>query len=598
MTTEKAKHQDHLDLTESFPWDLYPVMLDNQERALDFVSKNENSLLEIPTGSGKTAIGYTFLRQMEKQGIGPLFYITPNKTLVNQVKDLHPDVCVSYGRNEYDCLFYGNGDVKADEAPCSMLNCPHRVNMETGETEILGSDPCPYLEAKHEAMKGRIVICTMSFYLFTHLFSRGWGEPSGLVIDEVHKMASVVRNSLSYDITDLQLNRIIDLFKEIGTSETKSLKNFRNNLVKIVKSKPKSQSTLLEDYEISELLLDLYQIDSREIRSSIREAIRIGKVDAFQERETLKKVETITRSLSRYLKSLEFSLSSGNRRPLNYTYAYFEREEDSVNRANYKLTIKAYHVAPIIKKILARQTVAYSATVGDPEILGFETGIKFPFLSLSSDFPSDNAKIFIPTDTPNLAMKSRRRQDLTRTLRKIAKACKVFKDAGHRSLVVVVSNFERDKFLMLCKEESVDAISYGNGVKPRQAAEKFKNGKGDVLVGTVANYGEGVDLPKQIAPIIFFLRPGYASPSDPASVFEERRFGSMRWRQWNWRVMMEALQVRGRNVRSAEDIGVTFFVSQQFRRFLAATLPEWMRPSYEGKMKFEECVQETLRILK
>lgn len=151
---------------------------------------------------------------------------------------------------------------------------------------------------------------------------------------------------------------------------------------------------------------------------------------------------------------------------------------------------------------------------------------------------------------------------------------------------------------MLCEEESVRAISYGNGVKPREALLEFKSGGADVLVGTVANYGEGIDLPRQIAPAIFFLRPGYPRPDDPGTVFEEKRYGSNRWKLWNWRVIVEALQVRGRNIRSSEDLGVTIFVSQQFRRFLKVSLPEWLQSSYCGDKQWDKIIMEAKKLLK
>ena len=131
----------------------------------------------------------------------------------------------------------------------------------------------------------------------------------------------------------------------------------------------------------------------------------------------------------------------------------------------------------------------------------------------------------------------------------------------------------------------------------REGAKQFREGIRDVLVGTESNYGEGVDLPKGVAPVIFYYRPSYPRPDDPASVFEERRFGGQRWQVWNWRVIIGLLQVRGRNIRSVEDTGVTFLISQQFRRFAFGSLPEWLKPAYVGNKTFEECVKDTVKML-
>ena len=592
------KSQDHLDFLGHFPRNLYPNPSGNQEKALRIISKESNSVtLELPTGTGKTAIGYTFLKTLEDAGKKELFYINPTKTLVDQVKSLHPDVKVIYGRNEYPCLFYQEG-VTAEEAPCSMLDCPHRIDSETGMTEVSGVEPCPYLWAKYQAKKGGIIVCTTAFYLFTHLFSKEWGEAEGLVIDEAHGIASTLRNCLSYEITDYQLYRSIDLLEMISADEVEVLREFLFKMRAIVSRRPSKVPKLLEADEVHELLAVLYKIKSSELSRKISKAVKSGLINSLEKRDVLRKLEVLCRNLMRYLRSLEYSIPGEGRQPLNYTYAYFEQEIGKNEKVQHRLVIKAYFVAPIVKKILAPWTLAYSATIGDPEVFSFETGIKFPFHSFTSNFPVENTRIFLPTDTPNLAMKSRNRQDMTKSIRKIAKACRNFADAGHRSLVVVISDLERQKFITLCKEENVKVISYGNGIRPREAAMKFKDGEGEVLVGTVSNYGEGVDLPKNIASVIFYLRPGYPNPSDPGTIFEERRFGNMRWSLWNWRVMIEALQVRGRNVRSISDLGVTIFVSQQFKRFLFPALPAWLQESYKGSMNFRECIDNAMELLK
>lgn len=597
------QHLKQLDLVASFPRHQYPKILPNQREALEIIEQNLEqhrrlSILELPTGSGKTAVGYTFLRALAKKGAAPLFYITPTKTLVEQVKQLHPDVSVAYGRNEHPCLYFPGENLQADEIPCSLLvDCPHRVDQETGETHAAGAIPCPYLQQKYLAKQSKVVVCTTAFYLFTQLFSKEWKEPAGLVIDEAHRIAQIVRNALSYEVTDYHLKRSIELLKSIGAKEARYLRLFLRKMMTIVRRKPAYQPTLLEDREIGALIEVLEKIDPKELKEQIGAAIRKRDVDPKEQREVLKKIEVLVSDLRRYLNCLRYSLSTPDRNPLNYTYAFYKKEMGENEKVKYRLFIKSYYVAPLVRQLLSSRTVAYSATIGDPQVFAFESGIKGSFHSLPSGFPVENTRIFIPTDTPNLAVKERSRQEPARVLRRIAQACKQFATRDLRSLVVVISERERQKFLELASEEGLKVVSYGNGVPPKQAALNFKGGQGQVLVGTAANYGEGVDLPKSLAPVIFFLRPGYPNPKDPGTVFEERRWGGMRWGLWNWRVMLEALQVRGRNIRSTTDLGVTFFISQQFRRFVRATLPQTLQDAYRGQLTFEDCVQESMQLL-
>ena len=597
------KHPEHQGLMAHFPFDHYPEPTKNQVEGIGYIEKRHGLVtIEAPTGTGKTAMGYTFLKEGQARGEGPLVYTTTNKALVQQVQKQHPDVQVAYGRNEHDCLYYGpEHSFKADEIPCLLLDdCPHRVDQETGETYEEGAECCPYYQQKYEAKKAKgIVAETVSFYLFTHLFAKEFARPARLVIDEAHKIAEIVRNALSYEISDYHLLRSVELLREIGADEEAvQIENFAKRMIRMIKRRSPRSKTLLEDEEIVELIEILEEIDDRKFKKRVTDAVKAGKVDRLEKREVLKKIETLIYDLRRYLRSLEYSRFTEKKSALNYTYAYYEQEKPEGKKVQYKLVIKAYYVAPIIQKLFAPKTLAMSATIGNPEYFGYETGIKFPFYALTSDFPAKNTLVCLPTDARNLAFNERSRQDLNRTLRKILRATKLFARRGLRSMLVVISNAEKDKAMEFAVEEGVKALTYGNGIPAREAVAAFKEGHGDLLIGTAAQVGEGVDLPGGICPITHFLRPGYQSPYDPEAQFEDRRFprGHV-WGLRQHRVMIQAVQVWGRNRRSAKDKGVCFFHSLQFAKFLYHALPEEFRQAYVKDKTFDECVEATFELL-
>ena len=153
-----------LDLMGSFPKDRHPRMRSGQHISLEHLKTAEWPVVhQSPVGTGKTAVGYTFLKAKEKKGGKHLLYSVPNKTQVEQVQAMHPDVKVALGRNEHPCLYPGyDDDPRADQIPCSMnTDCPHRVNLETGETYEPGATPCPYLQQKYEALQGGIVVLSL-----------------------------------------------------------------------------------------------------------------------------------------------------------------------------------------------------------------------------------------------------------------------------------------------------------------------------------------------------------------------------------------------------------------------------------------------------
>jgi Rad3-related DNA helicase len=587
-----------------------------QGKALEFIAKHpDGCILEIPTGTGKTAIAWAALRAAEAEGQKGLVYITPTKMQAEQImqgyaKRGNKIALTVLGRAEYECLYYTDlgQEVNAEQSPCYVLDCDHRVNQETGETEDPEEDPCPYYLAKFQAKQaltsGGIVVTTTAFYIMNRMLVSGWREAaiSLQVIDEAHRMAPIARSVFDQTVTDWHLKRVADIVRDISEKDADALLEFYKAFMRMVLPQASQEAKLLKDEELQKLVDLLKDIDSGRIEKGIRQAIRSGKIDPAADRDALRVLTGFIPGVRRLIRSLEFSMESKTHRPLNYVVAYHYKKDDpdfadSKKKARFFLTVKNYYVAPVLKKAFAGPAILLSATIGDPVIFGHESGMTQPFLSLPSSFASDKTRIFRPIDMPDMSYAKQERDTLKNVLRDIARAAKRFADAGHRSLVVVVSDEEKQKFAARAELEKLKVVTYGGDVTAKVAAKRFKDGEGDCLLGTVAQYGEGVDLPSQIAPVIFFLRPSFPSPSDPLAQFEEKRFGRSKWGIWRYRAVLQALQVRGRNVRSADDVGVCFFISAQFREFLMGSLPEWLKPAYQGQRTFEQNIQETLKLL-
>jgi Rad3-related DNA helicase len=598
---------------EYFPYHQFPSMTENQTEAFNYLEQNpkiQTVVFEAPTGSGKTLIGGTWLeRERHERGSGHFFYLVPNKTQVDQVVRLYPNMKPVYGRNEHACLFFEDDKLQADEIPCELLvECPHRVDQETGETHLPGARPCPYLQQKYEARTGSgLVVATHAFYLFAVFFGQQF-QPAAVVVDEAHGLAKSLRSVLEHRITDRKLTRIVAALRRINAGQYHQMMRFLRAVIRTVRKHPAGQRderSILTNEQIGRLVEVLEAIDTKELKQDIRAAVDSGVLDPRKDRELLRQLQTITRSLKTYLSTLKFAMAANpqskarRRHPSSYIFAFWLKGKmQDKNRTIHELVIRSYNVAPLIERMLPKRVLAYSATVCDEETFGWENGIRGEFKSLRSTFPSSHTRIFMPTDTPNLSVRLMRKGDKKDTHKLVARAAKQFADRGIRSLVVVTSDQERDDFLAYAKVLRLEAVSYGGTITPRVAARKFRDeGKGMVLVGTASNYGEGLDLPNGTAPVIFFYRPGYASPRDPQTAFEERRWGAAVWSLWNWRVMIELLQVRGRNIRSPQEIGVTFLISQQFRRFVRATLPPWLRPAYVDNRRFKACVEEAMVLL-
>jgi len=583
-----------------------------EEMFTAIVDAKAGLVIEAPTGTGKTAAAMAALLSLAVQKKGPLYYVTPTKTLVDQLARDFPQAAKIMGRAEYPCAYYtsrGVTNVTALDSPCYMLKCPHRVDQETGLTTEPGAEPCAYFQAKRNAWvrarNGGVVVCTTAFFLLNRLMVPGWKEedPELVVADEAHRLAKVARSIFEYTLTDHHLRRLFKVLKEMDTDQAGIILAFYKCFMRMALRRQSNTPVLLKEEEIRRLIGIMEQLDVVRVRSLMDKALESGKLDPVVDREVLKLLENLLQNIPRFVVSLGFALEEGDRKPLNYVVAFYYRKDDvefanTKKRARYFLTIRSYFVAPIIRKAFGSNVIACSATIGNADIWKHETGLRLPFRAFGSNFPSSRTRIFMPTDTPNLSAKTRRRDDVKKALKLIADAAKKFAASGRRSLVVVVSEDERVRFAKYAAERKLEVVTYGNGVKAREAAATFVAGTGQVLLGTVAHFGEGIDLPRGIAPVIFFLRPGYAPPTSPETQFEQRRFGQSHcWALWNWRVTIEALQARGRNIRTAHDLGVCFFISAQFRRFLYAGLPEWLRPACRSNVTTAQAIEETLKLL-
>lgn len=601
-------------------------------------------LLELPTGTGKTelehAVAVASLKKIEDGET--VFWIFPTKALVEQVKLEHPDVKVVFGQNEHVCpwaaenfekepanpveasqlpiLYQDRNAARVNEIPQVMhAKCPHFVDQETGTVNVKGMLACPYFQQTYEAKhSGGIIVATMSFYIFAKLFSKrrkesahdtAYGRVAVLIIDEVHRLADVIRYTLSYDITDWHLEKAIQLLKRIDAPERKPLRRFLTALKRIAKSHEKKpqEEHLLTDDEIRKLVAILEEIDPAVLDPMrIAEAVEQGLLDSKRDWREIKTIETLACDIKRYIHTLEFGLAKedeeGNvvRGPLNYSCTFYKQELGENQKVQHKLVLHCHYVAPLIRRRLKTPTtVSFSATVGKPDLFAYETGIKDPFFSAPSTFPIQNRRIYLPSDVEDLSHRADPTgRKKTRTLRMIAKGCRQLVRDSIRSLVIVTSNAEREKFMRMAEEESVEALTYSDELSAKDAALKFKEGQAEVLCGCVSHYGVGVDFPKDTAGAIWFLRPGYANPDSAETQFEIQRFGEGHyWSRLVYRVMLEAQQAVGRNIRGPRDRGVCFLMSRAFEKFVYTGLPEWLKPAYKRGLMLDECLDDVKELL-
>ncbi len=623
-------------LSECFP---HKEVRPDQESMLDAISGRSGRngiLIEAPTGSGKNSLAIAAAYAASAKRSGPVLVIEPTKVLVEQQMARFAEhangtpghrALPIMGRADYECLFYEGGKVNAHDSPCYMLDCGHRVAQDSGETKEDGAEPCPYYQAKHEAFQaaqeGTPIVTTAAFAMMNLMFVGGWRElePALTIVDEAHTLARIARQLFVHQLTDYHLYRVISKLESIGSSQTDALKAFAGWLVNRARSKPSREPRMLEQDDVVKMISLLRDVDAKQIEADTLKAMQSGAIDPIKDRAELKTLESAVRGIPNLVRMLSYSLDGEESRALNYVVATYYLEDDPEvtgsprRRARVYLKIHAYYVGPLIRKTLGRNFLGLSATIGDADIWKNESGLDVTFHQFGSDWDPGNTRVFIPSNGPYCGKKPKfgtrlykeivagdRRQcgqnGIKAARKMIEDTCLRFAEQDIRVLVVVSSNKERSAIAFRMKRQGIPFLTYGNGVTAKEAVARFRDGEAMVLIGTDAQYAEGVDFPAGIAPVIIYMKPTYPPPSNPQTQFENRRFDSRTfWMLQNWRVMMRSLQVRGRNIRSSTDKGVCIFIDWRFNRFLYACLPQWLKSTFENRLTLDECVDETLKLL-
>ncbi|MBI4433923.1 hypothetical protein HY632_04050 [Candidatus Uhrbacteria bacterium] len=576
--------------------------------------------VEAPMGVGKTDVAMAVLRaraatvaqELRDRSATdpharphPRWFIAPTKVQVDQVKRQFPEVEVVYGRNEYPCAYYhARGEpLSAADVPCSTLRrqklCPHAVDVTTGTPQDPTATPCEYLHAKYTAKSGGIIVATHAFFLTSAILARDWESPDTVVIDEAHQIEHVAGRLFATHITETSLRDLQELLTCIG--DTHHAEIFREFLVVIQQntSRKPGESKLLEQDQTERLIQLLERTNYPHLDERIRTALTTGALDPVHQRAELTVLEDLTRNILRYLRHLRFAVTAEQHPPRNLVFAYAVRErEDGAMVA--RLVIEPYAVSGLIRSAVGSHVLAMSATIGSAALFGQATGLSYPVVRIvTSPFPIAHRRLYLPTDTPDLAFRAQGRTTLRDTAIQILSACAAFRAQGHRSLIVVVSHAEQKVFQERASDAGLHLLSCGNGMNAREVIARFTRGEGDGMLGTTAQFAEGIDLPRRIAPVIIALRPNYQNPNDPRAQFErQQRYAKGRaFALQRWRVTITALQTSGRNIRTPEDVGITIFVSRQYRDLFPQGLPPWMAPAYVTTRSLAQIVQESLALL-
>jgi ATP-dependent DNA helicase DinG len=494
------------------------------------------------------------------------------------------------------------GHVSAEDDACTSETCLERTG---------GS--CPFFRAKQASQNAHILVVNHALLLTdVAVGNRVLPDYDHVIIDEGHHLESATTDSLSFRLTQLDIDRLI---REIGGSSSGILGHLLATTRDEVR--PSDFAIINQKVERATDLVWRLQEQARIFFESLAEFIafqREGQPTStyvYQERilpatrtqpgwdaveiswgaaaETLVLLVALlgeiqkgaTELYSDGLDALEDTISNLGNLYRRLTEAesmvasmIFEPAKDyvywaEVNPNNNRLALNAapIHVGPLVEKYLwheKRCVILTSATLTTHGEFNYIrntlTADEADELALGSPFDYESAALlFIAKDIDEPNAHDYQGQ-LDRTLVRLCQAC------GGRTMVLFTSyaQLKRTAKNIAGPLAQQDIIVYeqGEGASPNALLESFKNSERAILLGT-RSFWEGVDIPGEALSVLVIAKLPFAVPSDPLVAARAETFED----PFNEYHLPEAIlrfrQGFGRLIRTQSDRGVVVILDRR-----------------------------------
>ncbi len=513
--------------------------------------------------------------------------------------------------------------VSAEDDACTNETCLERTG-----------GACPFFRAKQASQNAHILVVNHALLLTdVAVGNRVLPDYDHVIIDEGHHLESATTDSLSFRLTQFDIDRLI---REIGGSSSGILGHllitthnqvrpsdfavinqkveratdlvwrlqeqariFFDSLAEFIAFQREGQPT--STYAYQERILpatrtqpgwDAVEIawgaaaETLALLVALLGEIQKGATDLYAEGlETLEDTIGSLGNLYRRLTEAESMIGSMIFEPAT-DYVYWVEVNPNTNRL--ALNAAPIRVGPLVEKYLwheKRSVILTSATLTTHGEFNYIrntlTADEADELALGSPFDFETAALlYIANDIAEPNAREYQAQ-LDRTLVNLCKA------SGGRTLVLFTSyaQLKRTAKNIASPLAQQDIVVYeqGEGASPNALLESFKSSERAILLGT-RSFWEGVDIPGEALSVLVIVKLPFAVPSDPLVAARSETFED----PFNEYHLPEAIlrfrQGFGRLIRTQSDHGVVVILD---RRVLTK--------SY-GKLFIESLPHCTLRV--
>lgn len=521
------------DALKFFPF--YPNFRKCQKNTILSLDKALNSdrkftILEAPTGTGKSPLGMTFARMMDTD------FLTIQKLLQDQYLNDFQDIELLKGRNAYKCsmnpsyccdegaLCYGKGTAKE----CSILNAD---GVLTGST-------CPYRKQVFKVDEAPIRLFNFHSFLFQTTYAERFTDTRNLmIIDEAHNQEGAILGFMEFSLNDKHFNFKIP---KLDSARDYAKWFIEHDVLGIIEEQIKDL-----DYK-------------KKITSDSKERSNIIKIITSLER----KLKTITS----FIHGME-----------DNEYITEWEEVNKIGEMYNKITIKPICASGYADNLLykyAKRVLMMSATILDAEVFASSLGIpedQINFIRVPNIFPLENRPIYTQYCGP---MSYRYKSN---TMPHMLKKIKSLLDSRPNERGIIHTH-SRDVQKAIHNTFGNGRLTYdwdfdfNEPIDKKDVLEVHGNKIGSIIVAPA--WHEGVDLKDDLSRLQIIMKVPYPSLGDKRIKLRMQKSQSY----YNWLTALKIVQSYGRSIRSETDHADTYILDQDFEAFRKRSrrmLPQW-----------------------
>ena len=536
----------------------YPEPRQDQPRIIEkilnaFINKDKRfAILEAPTGTGKSAIGYTIGRFLKEY-----YYITAQKILQSQLNNDfgengkwsndHPMIELK-GRNAYKCDYYRIALEDPEHPPLTDSQIERFRKLDDANTDCAkgeckrkgksslkycrNKNICQYFNQVNKATMSDAVLMNFHSFIFqTEFVKDRWPKKTLLIIDECHNAEQVLMDYVSFKINDL--NYDFDLPK------------FDN-----------AEEYLMFFEEIG--LLDTLKIN-------LEEAMSVGNSD--DEEYWVKQIQ----------KYEHFKSSIEHHEWIScYEQKTLIKTSDNKNKKYREIELKPLFISDFAEDLLfgkADYILMMSATILNVDILCESLGIDRSLVyatRINSDFPVENRPIYY---TPSGNMSFREKEStLPKMIKDVEKICEKYNDDKG---IIHTHNFEIAEYIKnnIAKkylERLFYQTEFDNKDIMLSIHSKSQNG---IIVAPAMH--EGLDLKDDLSRFQIICKVPYPGLGNNPQL---KRRMELSDEYYSYLSALKLVQQYGRSIRSKDDYADTYILDSGFKSFFSRAknmMPKW-----------------------